>query len=130
MTVTAEWVRTYDNAPDYVESLGGVMWNDARLPLPWHRCRAQTRGFLSLDYVERCPCGAARMSPGGPWVSRNETRKSRARARREARLPRVQVTCRECGEQYEAAEGTPVAHDRLCNGCWAAAFAASRGEGY
>jgi hypothetical protein len=126
--VSAEWVRTFENDGDYIESLGGVMWNDARLPLPWHRCRTRTRGRFGPDYVERCPCGAARMSPGGPWVERNETRKARARARREARLPRVQVTCGECGKPYEATVGTRRADQRLCDSCWGEAFVASGGK--
>jgi hypothetical protein len=128
--LTAEWVRTFQNGPEYVESLGGVMWSNAPLPLPWHRCRPQTRAWLGLDYVERCPCGAARMSPDGPWLERNQTRKSRARRRREARLPRVQVTCRECGKAYEAGEGTRTAAQRLCSGCWAKEFVASGRERY
>lgn len=119
-----------ENGGDRAESLGGVLWADAPLPLPWHRCRAQTRGRFVRDYIERCACGAARMSPGGPWTERNQTRKGRVRARREARLPRVQVTCRQCGNLYEAAAGTPIAGQRLCNACWADAFTASGGERY
>jgi hypothetical protein len=38
--MTAEWVRTYENGTDYIESLGGVMWHKATLPLRWHRCRS------------------------------------------------------------------------------------------
>jgi hypothetical protein len=126
--MSAEWTRTYENGSDYIESLGGVTWNAAPLPLPWHRCRTQTRGWIGPGYVERCPCGATRLSPAGLWLERNQTRKSRARKRREDRLPRARVTCRECGRPYEAAEGTRIAEQRQCGNCWAEMFIASGGE--
>lgn len=126
--MSAEWVRTYEDGADWSESIGGVMWNDAPLPRWWHRCRAQTRAQLGMGYAERCACGAASLTPAGPWLGRNQTRKARARVRREARRPRVQVTCGECGNPYEAAARTPEAAQRLCNGCWAEVFTAGGGE--
>lgn len=128
--MSAQWTLTYKSGFDYIESLGGVMWNKAPLPLPWHRCRTQTRGWIGPGYVERCPCGATRLSPAGPWIERNQTRQARARQRREGRLPRVQVTCQECGKPYEAPGGTPIAGQRQCNNCWAETFIASGGERY
>lgn len=116
------WVRTYENGADWTEHLGGVDWNKARLPLPLHRCRPQTRGQLDGHYVERCRCGAYRDGPSGPWVRRNETRRDRRRKRREDRLLRVTATCRDCGRSYEAAEGTLWAANRQCDGCWADEF--------
>lgn len=125
-----EWVTTHDLGEGLsnvtMESLGGVNWADAPLPSRWHRCTAQTRGWIGLDYTERCACGASRHERG-PWIRKNETRKGQARERREDRLPRVQVTCRECGQGYEAAEGTRIARQRLCNNCWAGRFVGSGG---
>jgi hypothetical protein len=124
----AKWVRTYESDTGYLESLGGVLWNDARLPYLRHRCSAQTRGWFGLNYTERCACGAVRFSHQGPWAERNQTRKARRRQRREDRLPRVRVTCRECGGSYEAADGTPRARARQCDTCWGAALTAGLGE--
>lgn len=122
----SSWVRTHEDGAEYMESLGGVIWHDAPLPRSWHRCRPQTRGQMGYGYTERCACGAVRKSRNGPWLERNETRKSQARKRREALLPRVQVACRTCGNEYEAAEGTPRADARQCDGCWAGDFLSSR----
>lgn len=66
-----EWVRMYRRGADYLECLGGVDWHEAPIPRWWHRCRAQMRGHLSNNYVERCACGAARLDRSGPWVLRN-----------------------------------------------------------
>lgn len=120
------WIRTYQRGGDYAEALNGVPWHDAPLPSRWHACKAQTRGWLGLNYTERCACGAIRMSSGDPWSERNQTRKSRARKRAEDRLPRVDVICTECGTSYEAARGTPRALDRLCDPCWAGELIATR----
>ena len=68
------WVRTYENGPDYIESAGGIDWCDAPLPRRFHRCRTQTRGWLRFSYVERCACGATRLRPGKFWIGRNERR--------------------------------------------------------
>lgn len=123
-----DWVRTFKDSGYHIESLGGTDWNKAPLPWWWHRCRPQTRAWLALDYVERCACGAIRLAPGDSWMERNQTRKSRARTRREARLPRVKVTCRDCGHQYEARRGTSLALARKCDSCWAAALIANAGK--
>jgi hypothetical protein len=78
-----EWIRSYENGIDYVESIGGVMWGEAPLPRWLHRCRPQTRGMMGADYVERCNCGAH--GDGKTWAGKNETRRGRRRARRIAR---------------------------------------------
>ena len=77
------WVRTYENGLNYIESLGGVSWNDAGIPYPWHRCTAQTRGWISSGYIERCRCGAIRPDSVGPWAEKNQT----LRARKKAGIP-------------------------------------------
>ena len=71
-----EWVRTYEKGADYIECLGGVSWNDAPLPYPWHHCRAQMRGWMGLSYVERCACGAIRGSAREPWQDWRAGRRS------------------------------------------------------
>jgi hypothetical protein len=114
-----EWIRTYENGADYIESIGGVSWNEGAPPYPWHRCEPQTRGWIGLGYVERCCCGAIRARPRGPWADRNRTRRDRKRKRREARMPREQVTCTECGQSYEAIASSAIARERLCGQCWA-----------
>jgi hypothetical protein len=114
----SEWVRTYENGADYIESLDGVDWNDAPLPRRWHDCTAQTRGWMSLNYVERCACGAIRDSTREPWMEKNQTRHGRARARRDERAPKETVTCGSCGNDYEAVAGSPIAAARQCATCW------------
>jgi hypothetical protein len=52
------------------EHLDGIPWYDAPIPRRWHRCKAQTRGWYKLDYVERCACGATYIMGG--WVRKNE----------------------------------------------------------
>lgn len=123
------WVRTWESGADYSESLGGVMWGDGPHDPPpwWHRCAPQTRGSFGLDYVERCRCGATRLDSGDPWMNRNETRKARRKKQAEAKLPRVQVTCRICGKPYEAADGTVIARQELCTDCWTERFIAGYG---
>lgn len=121
-----DWVRTFERGTDFVESLNGVMWAEARLPFWWHHCQAQTRASFNSGYIERCACGASRLTPDGPWLERNQTRRRRRRARRDANLPRVQVICGDCGLSYEAAEGTPRAGQRLCDNCWADQLTAGR----
>jgi hypothetical protein len=128
--MTARWVRTYSSGGDYIESLGGVLWSDAGLPLRWHWCVPQTRGRIGLTYSERCRCGAIRLRPTGLWLDKNQTRRHRRMAAREARLPRVTVTCRRCGKPYEAGAGTAIARSAVCTPCWAQAMAAwFRSEG-
>lgn len=61
--------------------LDGVAWYDAPLPPRIHRHRAQTKGFDA----ERCACGAIRLYGFGPWVNRNERRKSERRERKGSR---------------------------------------------
>jgi ribosomal protein S27AE len=126
--VTGNWVRTYENGLEYIESLGGVAWNDSEPPWSLHRCRPQTRGWMNANSVERCRCGATRLDGNSPWLERNQTRQHRKRRRQEDRLPRVTVTCQDCGKPYEAAGGTPVAREEMCSNCWATRFLASRAQ--
>jgi hypothetical protein len=78
------WVRSYENSGDYLESVDGIAWHDAPLPLSLHPCMPQTRGRIGGHYVERCACGALRDSPRGRWSEVNRTRRDRRRARRRA----------------------------------------------
>lgn len=120
------WVRTWENGGDYIESVDGIMWGTGALPRPWHKCGPQTRGWLGLDYTERCNCGATRFS-NSPWMHKNETRQGRKRQRRDEKAPKEQVTCRQCGTGYEAVSGSAIARARQCNRCWADALVAGRG---
>lgn len=122
-----EWVRTYEKDLDYVESIGGVMWGNAGMPPRWHICHAQTRAWLHGHYVERCNCGGYRGSPRGLWIRRNETRKDRRRDKRIAKLPLITVTCGNCGQPYEAHQGTHKAREQLCTRCWGDRLIASAG---
>lgn len=45
----------------FIEHLRGIPWWEAAIPPRKHECWAQTRGFISLNSVQRCPCGAIRM---------------------------------------------------------------------
>jgi hypothetical protein len=76
----SEWVRSYEHGTDCLESLDGIAWPDAPLPPSRHGCKAQTRGWFGMNYVERCACGAVRLSASHPWMERNATRRSRAQA--------------------------------------------------
>ena len=115
-----EWVRTYEHDCDYIESVGGIAWQDAPLPYRWHRCRPQTRGWFGLNYTERCACGATRLDGRyGNWMEKNQTRRHRARDRRDERAPKETVTCRVCSKPYEAVAGSAIARERLCTDCWA-----------
>jgi hypothetical protein len=77
MTAGINWVRTYEHGADYIESIDGTDWAHVPLPPRLHWCFPQTRGRFGLDYVERCACGAARLTPGGRWLEKNQTRKGR-----------------------------------------------------
>lgn len=50
----------------------GIAWHEAKRPFPLHKCRAQTVGFLGLDEVHRCACGAIRNSKYHGWLRKNE----------------------------------------------------------
>lgn len=127
-TVAQTWIRTREwrefgefGCENYIESLGGVDWNEAPLPYPWHRCAAQTRGWIGLSYTERCACGAIRMRNSGPWLERNQTRHHRQRDKRIKQAARVQVTCRTCGKEYETSALAPDANGQ-CTSCWSDMF--------
>lgn len=127
-----EWVLTHEHGDGLsnvrIESINGVDWHAAPLPYPWHQCFPQTRGWIGLNYTERCACGAIRFSARERWMDRNATRKARKKAAAEAMLPRVQVTCQACGQPYEAGEGSRQAADELCTRCWADALVRTYGK--
>lgn len=123
----AEWIRTYENGLDWIESRGGVEWSAARLPLSWHRCKPQTRAQMGSDYVERCACGAVRLDGADPWMERNQTRTARRRKQEEDQKLRVTVTCRVCLQPYECAQGSGIAREELCNSCWGDRLVAEHG---
>src|ERR1700689_4726763 len=99
------WIRTWENGSDYIECLDGIMWGKSVLPRRWHYCTPQTRGWIGVNYTERCNCGAWRDHCDEKWIRKNETRDHRKRDRRLARLPLITVTCGSCGKDYEAHEG-------------------------
>lgn len=59
---------------EFLEHRNGVDWIKAPLPRRWHRCFAQSRGFV-LDErhgpatIERCACGGVNLGDG--WFDRN-----------------------------------------------------------
>jgi hypothetical protein len=55
----------------------GIPWNKAPLPEWDHECFTWTSGYLGLEMVRRCACGAMARGRGGPWISKNETRRGR-----------------------------------------------------
>jgi hypothetical protein len=70
------WIRTHDGpGPEYIEELDGIHWTDAPLPPRWHRCKPQTRGYATGEFVQRCACGAVWILGG--WTNRNERRKGK-----------------------------------------------------
>lgn len=71
------WVRTHEHGPNFIESLNGLDWYEAPLPPRWHRCKAQTRGYMTLNAIARCACGATYIMGG--WIGKNETRNMRRR---------------------------------------------------
>ena len=121
------WIRKDIGNNNYTESLDGIDWADAPLPRRWHRCRAQTRGWIGLSYVERCPCGGTRLEPRGRWMEKNQTRRQRARRERDERAPKETVTCRTCGKPYEDVAGSAIVAERLCTRCWSNALLAAHG---
>jgi hypothetical protein len=61
------WV---DDPKILIQNLEGVWWHEAPKPSRWHKCWIQTVGYASFS-VQRCACGAARMSRWDRWVKRN-----------------------------------------------------------
>jgi hypothetical protein len=118
MSTEQQWVRTYQDGYDFIESIGGVGWSDAGLPRRWHRCRPQTRGSVRHRYTERCACGGMRLAPNGPWLNHNETRRGRKRERRNATTRKVTVKCGSCGQPYEAPARSIMAKNKKCDRCW------------
>jgi hypothetical protein len=51
--------------------LDGVPWWEAPTPRRRHACWTQTSGWLDLNQVERCACGATRWN-GRSWFDRNQ----------------------------------------------------------
>jgi hypothetical protein len=75
------WVCTFENDGDYMESIEGILWADAPLPRKRHHCTPQTRGWFGVSYVERCACGAIRGSRYVDWEEKNRARKDRRKNR-------------------------------------------------
>lgn len=71
-----DWVRDYENGLEFTEHRDGVDWYDAPLPPRRHRCVAQTRGFMSGGFIERCACGATGFGDGC-WIERNSSQPHR-----------------------------------------------------
>jgi hypothetical protein len=66
------WER--DPLTPLMEHVDGVPWWNAEAP-PWrHLHLPQTRGWIKLDFVERCRCGATRISPFRTWVPERRPR--------------------------------------------------------
>jgi hypothetical protein len=81
------------------------------------------------NYIEsRCACGATRLSVHDPWMEKNQTRRQRAQARRDAKAPKETVTCRICGQPYEAIAGSPIAREQRCTSCWSDWYVRSHGR--
>lgn len=61
-----------------LEHWDGIPWHEAPLPRRWHRCKAWTRGCVSIfTYVERCACGSIRLDRL-VWIEKNQRRKEKA----------------------------------------------------
>jgi hypothetical protein len=57
--------------------LDGQPWWEAPVPHRWHKCRPQTYGLMDwFTLVFRCRCGAISHGGRGPWIERNQRRKS------------------------------------------------------
>lgn len=71
--MTGEYVEAF-RSPDgrtLIEHLGGVSWSDAPIPLRFHKCKTQTRGWTNyLTETRRCACGAVSLD-GSDWIERN-----------------------------------------------------------
>ena len=125
--MTLQWIRTYESAAGYIESVCGVDWSEAGVPLRPHICYAQSRGRVGGHYVERCPCGAIRDTAHGPWAQRNETRKQRRQSRKLAKMPRISLTCRDCGNGYQVTAGGAFTSEQ-CGTCWARGLVKQDGQ--
>lgn len=67
------YVREWQGGPfniEYVEHIDGVSAHDAPVPPRRHTCWAQTRGFMHMEFIRRCPCGAISLD-GKYWMDRN-----------------------------------------------------------
>jgi hypothetical protein len=69
------WLETYRSGLEFVRKRDGVDWIDAPLPRRWHRCVPQLWGWMDLETVYRCACGAI-SHDGRYWSERNSRRKS------------------------------------------------------
>lgn len=73
----SKWVVVWESTTtgEFLEHRNGVAWHDAPIPRKFHRCTAQSRGFiLSMKHgpviIERCACGAVNFESEG-WDERN-----------------------------------------------------------
>lgn len=54
-----------------IQDKNGISWHEAPRPSRFHRCKAQTRGWIGFDLVERCRCGAIRRGRDRFWIHKN-----------------------------------------------------------
>jgi hypothetical protein len=72
----ANWSKDSD-VPDPHRHVDGIPWHEAVIPRRFHRCRAQTTGFVNyLTRIERCACGGLREGGRRFWIERNSRRKA------------------------------------------------------
>jgi hypothetical protein len=67
------WILEHrsDDGRTEIENLDGVSWHKAPVPRRFHRCRAQTRGFINyFTWLCRCACGGVSYN-GRRWIRRN-----------------------------------------------------------
>lgn len=60
-----------------IRHLHGIPWHAAPVPRRFHRCWAQTVGYVNLFWImERCACGALRRD-GDRWENKNSRRRQK-----------------------------------------------------
>ncbi len=57
-------------------NLDGVPWHQAPIPRRLHRHFVQTRGWLGINLIDRCTCGAVSRNSSRIWHDRNSRRRS------------------------------------------------------
>lgn len=67
-------------AEQRAQSVNGALWYEAKMPSRFHRCYAHTSGWVGLEEVQRCACGAIRNTRFRGWLERNSRRKERSNA--------------------------------------------------
>lgn len=70
------FVVDVDRWPTTISHRNGVPWWSAPMPRRLHRCSVQTAGWQGFHQVQRCACGAIRVTAGPwAWMNRNDRRK-------------------------------------------------------